>query len=191
MGISRLFVNSKFLINLLDVKSKGVSIIFLLFFLLFQNWSAQEQGVIYVTGDAKIVGFEENVNIIIHENKDENIHNSNKAEEKVNINKKRIVKKTEISTFSKRKQVSNKVNTRPKDSFQNTKSDQSIVLTNGLNHNGCSITNPTFNYKGVLEFHYKILNTPIHIHLEKSYDENFILSSTFSKFFFSRPPPTC
>lgn len=188
MGISRFFVNFEILLLLLERKSKGSIFLCLIFFVCFQNFSAQEQGVIYVIGDAQIVGLNENVSVVVYNN-DKDIQLSQITEVKKVANKRKTTKKTEINVLSDRKKISKKVNTKPKYSFQNTKSDQSIVLINGFNHNRCSTANPTFSYKGELEFHYKVLNVPIHIHLEKSYEEDVLLSSNFSKFFFSRPPP--
>ena len=184
MGNSRFFVNFEILLLLLERKSKGSIFLCLIFFLCFQDFSAQEQGVIYVIGDAQIVGLNENVSVVVYNN-DKDIQLSQITEVKKVANKRKTTKKTEINILSDRKKISKKVNTKPKVFFQNIKPDQS----NGFNHNRCSTANPTFSYKRELEFHYKVLNVPIHIHLEKSYEEDVLLSSNFSKFFFSRPPP--
>ena len=105
MGISRFFVNFEILLLLLERKSKGSIFLCLIFFLCFQNFSAQEQGVIYVIGDAQIVGLNENVSVVVYNN-DKDIQLSQITEVKKVANKRKTTKKTEINVLSDRKKIS-------------------------------------------------------------------------------------
>ena len=93
MGISRFFVNFEILLLLLERKSKGSIFLCLIFFLCFQNFSAQEQGVIYVIGDTKIITRE---NTSLKESCTENISKEVSQENSVKDDAKVVVKEITI-----------------------------------------------------------------------------------------------
>lgn len=155
-------------------------VLFVFCFVFSLNFYAQEQQTIFVTGDVQIVGLDENIKIVNY-NKDEPA--------KPVVSKKSVAsKKTFVNKKANPKQNIIKIKQKPSEFIANTNSDQHILCNSGSDHS-VSTTNPNPTIKTKLTFHYRELNIPIFTHLEKIYFEEISLSTEFSKFFFSRPPP--
>ena len=198
MGISRFFVNFEILLLLLERKSKGSIFLCLIFFLCFQNFSAQEQGVIYVIVDAKIITLE---NTSLKESRTENIskeevtQTSLKDDAKVSVKKKTIknsLAQTKKANSEKYKNIEEKIKKNlQKTEYTNPFSSTGLANRAKSNANAAgTVFSLSQNFSPAIYVYQSLRKKLDVLYIRKNYFYKHQLSKlNFSEQFSVRPPP--
>lgn len=160
---------------------KGKFLFSLFFLISYQFAFTQEKAVMYLTGDAQITGLDMSIEIIRITPK-----NVSKSTSQLVVQK-TIPKKQALKSIEK-KQKAIKLNHAPTKFYTNTTSGNGFVSNGTKDHKSFIRETKSFS-RFELVFHFKELNIPIFIHLEKIYKVEYAISSEISRSFFSRPPP--
>lgn len=145
-----------------------------------------QQGVIYVSENAIVVGFEQFSNASIVKIKTPIGEKKSKRPADKKINRAIPIAKKESVTLPRNLPKVFK----PKFVFRSVTSEHHFVLGSSCNSRN-SIINPVFFAKNILAFQDILINNYVFLYLKKIYSTGFSKTATLSHFLLSRPPPFC